>query len=49
MNEAIDIIGACITRNEQSRQLRFMADTQGREFAEQVKAKWLESKKGKAK
>lgn len=39
MKEAVDIISACITRREQSRQLRFMAETQGREFAEQFAAK----------
>ena len=36
MNEAIHIITLQLTRREQQRQLRFMAETQGREFASKV-------------
>lgn len=36
MTEAIHIISMQLSRNEQNRQLRFMADTQGQEFARQV-------------
>ena len=36
MNEAIHIITLQLTRSEQQRQLRFMAETQGREFASKV-------------
>lgn len=37
--EAIEIIGKQLSKSEQANQLRFMAETQGRAFAEQVKAK----------
>ena len=36
MKEAVEIITMQITRREQQRQLAFMAETQGREFAQQV-------------
>lgn len=36
MKEAIEIITNCIDRREQMRQLTFMRETQGREFAQQV-------------
>ena len=36
MPEAIHIISMQLSRSEQLRQLRFMADTQGREFATRV-------------
>ena len=36
MNEAVEIITMQLTRREQQRQLRFMAETQGREFASKV-------------
>ena len=39
MNEAIEIITNCIDRREQIRQLSFMRETQGEEFAQQVGAK----------
>jgi hypothetical protein len=37
--QAVEIVGMQITRKSQSEQLRFMAETQGRGFAEQVAAK----------
>lgn len=36
MKEAIEIITNCIDRREQMRQLSFMRETQGQEFAQQV-------------
>ena len=36
MKEAIDIITMQFSRSEQRRQLQFMAETQGREFANTV-------------
>lgn len=37
--EAVEIITNCSSRREQIRQLQFMEQTQGREFAEKVLAK----------
>lgn len=37
--QAIEIITMQLTRAEQGRQLAFMAENQGREFAEMVRAK----------
>ncbi|WP_191090376.1 hypothetical protein [Dechloromonas sp. CZR5] len=37
--EAVEIITNCSSRREQIRQLQFMEQTQGREFAEGVAAK----------
>jgi hypothetical protein len=39
MHESVEIIVMQSTKREQSRQLKFMAETQGRAFAEQVLAK----------
>lgn len=39
MKEAVEIISMQISRREQIRQLQFIEQTQGREFAEQVKGK----------
>lgn len=39
MEQAVEIIAMQLSRGEQGRQLRFMADTQGEKFAQQVKAK----------
>lgn len=39
MKEAIEIISMQISRSEQIRQLQFIEQTQGREFAENVKEK----------
>lgn len=39
MKEAIEIVTNCIDRREQIRQMSFMRETQGDEFAEQVHAK----------
>lgn len=39
MKEAVEIIAMQISRAEQLRQLRFMEETQGRKFAEQVYSK----------
>lgn len=39
MPEAVEIIAMQISRIEQMRQLQFMEQTQGREFAEKVLAK----------
>lgn len=39
MPEAVEIIAMQISRIEQMRQLQFMEQTQGREFAEQVLAR----------
>ena len=36
MKEAVEIITNCIDRREQMRQLSFMRETQGVEFAQQV-------------
>ena len=36
MKEAVEIINMQLSRNEQRRQLQYMAETQGREFAQQV-------------
>lgn len=36
MEEAVEIIGLQMTRGEQSRQLRYMAEQQGDGFAKQV-------------
>lgn len=36
MDECVEIIGQQITRNGKSAQLRFIAETQGKEFAQQV-------------
>lgn len=36
MTEAIHIISMQLSRGEQGRQLRFMAENQGQEFAKQV-------------
>ena len=36
MKEAVEIITNCIDRREQMRQLSFMRETQGQEFAQQV-------------
>ena len=36
MEEAVEIIGMQMTRGEQSRQLRYMAEQQGGVFAKQV-------------
>lgn len=49
MKEAVDIITMQISRAEQRRQLAFMADTQGREFAQVVYDKVKELKGLKAK
>lgn len=45
MKEAIEIITSCIDRREQGRQLSFMAQTQGQEFAQAVHDK-VKSKGG---
>ncbi len=39
MTESVEIITNCIDRREQGRQLSFMRQTQGDEFAEKVYAK----------
>lgn len=39
MKEAVDIVTMQLSRQEQLRQLRFMVDTQGREFADSVYSK----------
>lgn len=39
MSEAVDIVAQQMTLNGQVRQLRFMRETQGEAFANQVKAK----------
>jgi len=39
MKEAIDIVTMQLSRQEQLRQLRYMVDTQGREFSETVYSK----------
>jgi len=36
LKEAIEIVTNCIDRREQGRQLSFMRETQGEEFAQQV-------------
>ncbi len=36
MKEAIEIVTNCIDRREQMRQLSFMRETQGEDFAQQV-------------
>ena len=36
MKESIELITNCIDRREQMRQLAFMRDTQGQDFAKQV-------------
>lgn len=49
MSEAVQIITMQISRAEQQRQLAFMAETQGREFAQAVHDKVKASKGFKAK
>lgn len=39
MEHAVEIIGMQMTKRSQMSQLRFMSETQGREFAEKVLAK----------
>lgn len=39
MKEAVDIVTMQISRREQIRQLQFMEQTQGRDFAEKVRDK----------
>jgi hypothetical protein len=39
MSHAVEIIGQQLTRQSQIEQLRFMRETQGEQFAQQVKAK----------
>jgi len=49
MQEAVEIIGMQLSKSGQARQLRYMEETQGREFAEQVKAKVIGAGKGRKK
>ena len=39
MAQAVEIIGMQLSRSEQANQLRYMRETQGEAFAQQVKAK----------
>jgi hypothetical protein len=39
MAQAVEIVTNCIDRREQGRQLSFMRETQGEEFAQQVNDK----------
>lgn len=43
MNEAVKIVSDLMLRQSQIDQLRFMRDTQGQAFADQVKAKVVEA------
>lgn len=45
MTEAVEIIGQQLSRSGQARQLRHMRETQGEEFAQQVKAKAVQAGK----
>ena len=49
MAQAVEIIGMQLTLGEQIRQLRFMAETQGEAFAQQVKAKVVAAGKARTK
>ena len=49
MAQAVDIIGMQLTLGEQIRQLRYMRETQGDAFAQQVKAKVVQAGKARTK
>lgn len=49
MAQAVEIIGTQILRKSQESQLRFMAETQGEKFANQVWAKAVEAGKVRSK
>ena len=49
MEQAVDIVSQQITRSGQAAQLRFMRETQGDKFAQQVKAKVIAEGKARKK
>ena len=49
MAQAVEIIGMQLSLGEQIRQLRFMRETQGDAFAQQVKAKVVAAGKARTK
>lgn len=49
MAQAVEIIGMQLSRSEQANQLRYMRETQGDEFAQQVKAKVVAAGKARGK
>ncbi len=49
MAQAVEIIGMQLSRSEQANQLRYMRETQGDAFAQQVKAKVVAAGKARTK
>ena len=49
MARAVEINGMQLSRSEQANQLRYMRETQGEAFAQQVKAKVVAAGKARAK
>ena len=49
MAQAVEIVGMQLSRSEQANQLRYMRETQGEAFAQQVKAKVVAAGKARVK